>query len=110
LLAGINDWGGVSPVTPDHINPEAPWPEIERLAQWSAEVGYSLRERLTIYPEFISDKQGYLPEILQPSVQRLCGEDGYAIPFEKFSPSSRGEKNPAISHGKSKGENGKSRG
>ena len=110
LLAGINDWGGVSPVTPDHINPEAPWPEIERLAQWSAEVGYSLRERLTIYPEFISDKQGYLPEILQRFVQRLCGEDGYAIPFEKFSPSSRGEKNPAISHGKSKGENGKSRG
>ncbi|MEE8395852.1 MAG: 7,8-didemethyl-8-hydroxy-5-deazariboflavin synthase CofG [bacterium] len=84
LLAGINDWGGVSPVTPDHINPEAPWPEIELLARRSAEVGYSLRERLTVYPEFISRKAGFVPEPLQAAVARLADAEGYAIPYEKI--------------------------
>ncbi len=83
LLAGINDWGGVSPVTPDHINPEAPWPEIERLARHSAEVGYTLRERLTLYPEFVRGKPGFVPEALRPAVERLADAAGYAIPHEK---------------------------
>ncbi|MEW6582800.1 MAG: 7,8-didemethyl-8-hydroxy-5-deazariboflavin synthase CofG [Actinomycetota bacterium] len=52
LLAGINDWGGISPLTPDFINPEAPWPSLTRLADLCAQAGYELRERLTIYPEF----------------------------------------------------------
>jgi FO synthase len=55
LLAGINDWGGVSPLTPDFINPEAPWPQIDRLAASSREAGYELCERLTIYPEYVHD-------------------------------------------------------
>ena len=55
LLAGINDWGGVSPLTPDFINPEAPWPQIDRLAAISREAGYELCERLTIYPEYVHD-------------------------------------------------------
>ncbi len=54
LLAGINDWGGISPVTRDHINPEAPWPAIAELAAVSADAGFELRERLSIYPRFIS--------------------------------------------------------
>ena len=78
LLAGINDWGGVSPVTPDHINPEAPWPEIEELARRSAEVGYTLRERLTVYPEYIVDKPGFVPPHLEPAVLRLADHEGYA--------------------------------
>ena len=52
LAAGIDDWGGVSPLTPDHVNPERPWPHIEELASRSAEAGYLLRERLTIYPPY----------------------------------------------------------
>ncbi|MET7393599.1 bifunctional FO biosynthesis protein CofGH [Dactylosporangium sp. NPDC005572] len=52
LKAGIDDWGGVSPVTPDHVNPERPWPAIDELARRSAEAGFTLRERLTIYPEY----------------------------------------------------------
>jgi FO synthase len=52
LSAGINDWGGVSPVTPDHVNPEAPWPEISRLESESAAAGYQLVERLAVYPDF----------------------------------------------------------
>ena len=55
LLAGINDWGGISPLTPDFINPEAPWPDIDRLTQLCDEAGYRLRERLTIYPEYLRD-------------------------------------------------------
>jgi FO synthase len=53
LRAGIDDWGGVSPVTPDHVNPERPWPAIAELARASAGVGFTLRERLTVYPEYV---------------------------------------------------------
>ena len=50
LDAGINDWGGVSPVTPDHVNPEAPWPHLDRLERATAEAGLHLVERLAVYP------------------------------------------------------------
>ena len=53
LRAGIDDWGGVSPVTADHVNPERPWPAIDELAARSAEVGFTLRERLTAYPRYV---------------------------------------------------------
>jgi FO synthase len=53
LRAGIDDWGGVSPVTPDHVNPERPWPQIDALAEASARAGFTLRERLTLYPEYV---------------------------------------------------------
>jgi FO synthase len=52
LDAGIDDWGGVSPLTPDHVNPERPWPQIDDLAQRTAAGGFELRERLTIYPGY----------------------------------------------------------
>src|SRR3954463_3538197 len=53
LRAGIDDWGGVSPLTPDHVNPERPWPQIAELGERSAAAGFALRERLTVYPEYI---------------------------------------------------------
>jgi FO synthase len=53
LRAGIDDWGGVSPVTADHVNPERPWPAIDQLAARSAEAGFVLRERLTAYPKYV---------------------------------------------------------
>src|SRR5215469_13763604 len=55
LDAGIDDWGGVSPLTPDHVNPERPWPQIEELAARTAAAGFTLRERLTIYPGYIRE-------------------------------------------------------
>ncbi len=55
LRAGIDDWGGVSPLTPDHVNPERPWPDIDELAAHTAEAGFTLRERLTIYPPYIRE-------------------------------------------------------
>ena len=82
LLAGINDWGGISPVTPDHINPEAPWPLIDELARRSAEVGYVLRERLTLYPEYIREKEGFVPPSMQAAVVRLADAEGYAQPHD----------------------------
>jgi FO synthase len=55
LDAGIDDWGGVSPLTPDHVNPERPWPQIDDLAAITAAAGFTLRERLTIYPPYIRE-------------------------------------------------------
>jgi FO synthase len=55
LRAGIDDWGGVSPLTPDHVNPERPWPAIDELAARTAAAGFTLRERLTIYPPYIRE-------------------------------------------------------
>src|SRR5215510_8380469 len=55
LAAGIDDWGGVSPLTPDHVNPERPWPEIEELARRTGDAGMTLRERLTIYPPYLRE-------------------------------------------------------
>jgi len=77
LEAGINDWGGISPVTKDFINPEAAWPQISSLAARTAASGFVLRERLAIYPEFAS-RPGFVTERLQPHLHRLQGDDGYA--------------------------------
>jgi FO synthase len=76
LEAGINDWGGVSPLTPDFINPEAPWPTLQLLQEKSAQAGFDLRARLPIYPEFIHQGEKYLSGTLIPQVERLCGADG----------------------------------
>lgn len=76
LQAGINDWGGVSPVTKDFINPEAAWPQISTLATRSAEAGFVLRQRLAIYPEFAMQPRFLDPRVLE-HVMNFVGEDGY---------------------------------
>jgi FO synthase len=73
LLSGINDWGGISPLTPDFINPEAPWPNLGRLADLCAQAGYELRERLTIYPEYAAD-DAFLAEGLRERVRSMYEE------------------------------------
>jgi FO synthase len=75
LEAGINDWGGVSPLTPDFINPEAPWPALKLLQEKSAQAGFELRARLPIYPEYIRQGDRFLPPSLISHVERLCGAD-----------------------------------
>ncbi len=55
LEAGIDDWGGVSPLTPDHVNPERPWPQLDTLAELTAAAGFTLRERLTVYPPYLRE-------------------------------------------------------
>ena len=76
LEAGINDWGGVSPLTPDFINPEAPWPALRLLQEKSGQAGFELRARLPIYPQYILQGDKYLPPSLIPHIERLCGADG----------------------------------
>ncbi|MDI5971450.1 bifunctional FO biosynthesis protein CofGH [Streptomyces sp. SL13] len=75
IAAGIDDWGGVSPLTPDHVNPERPWPHIGQLSDRTAESGFTLRERLTIYPEFIARGEPWLDPRLLPHVRALADPD-----------------------------------
>lgn len=76
--AGINDWGGVSPLTPDHVNPEAPWPHLDELARETAVAGKFLEQRLTIYPAYASEPGRWLDEKLRSKVQRLVDGCGFA--------------------------------
>ncbi len=81
IAAGIDDWGGVSPLTIDHVNPERPWPEIEELAARSAAAGFELRERLCVYPEFVTRGEPWLDPRLLPHVRALADpETGLANP------------------------------
>jgi FO synthase len=82
LDAGIDDWGGVSPVTIDHVNPEAPWPEVERLREATRSRGLELAPRLPVYPEYL-DSEWVDPRVLGPALARadslgLGREDGWA--------------------------------
>jgi 7,8-didemethyl-8-hydroxy-5-deazariboflavin synthase CofG subunit len=77
LEAGINDWGGISPVTKDFINPEAAWPQISRLRSETKSRGFTLRERLALYPEFLS-RENFLSPRVRAKAERLALEGGYA--------------------------------
>jgi FO synthase len=77
LAAGINDWGGISPVTKDFINPEAAWPQIRTLEENCAAAGFILRERLALYPEFI-DRPGFVSARVQLALRHHLGESNYA--------------------------------
>jgi FO synthase len=78
LRAGINDWGGVSPITRDHVNPEAPWPELARLAAATAQEGKRLLPRLPIYPAFALQPERWLAPVLWTPVLRAIDATGYA--------------------------------
>jgi FO synthase len=78
LDAGINDWGGVSPLTPDFINPEAPWPHLRDVEQRTRSKGCELRQRLPVYPEFIAASMAGASELLQNRLSSLADERGYA--------------------------------
>lgn len=79
LDAGIDDWGGISPVTQDHVNPEAPWPEIALMEEVCAAYGRPLVERLTIYPRFVAtDVREWIDPALRPAVLKLSDAEGLA--------------------------------
>ena len=79
LDAGIDDWGGISPVTQDHVNPEAPWPEIALMEEVCAAYGRPLVERLTIYPRFVAtDEREWIDPALRPAVLKLSDAEGLA--------------------------------
>ncbi|MGV9936868.1 bifunctional FO biosynthesis protein CofGH [Streptomyces olivaceoviridis] len=79
--AGIDDWGGVSPLTIDHVNPERPWPQIDELTERSRAAGFELRERLCVYPEFVRRGEPWLDPRLRPHVSALADPvTGLALP------------------------------
>jgi FO synthase len=92
LESGIDDWGGVSPVTIDHVNPEAPWPEIERLRAATEAHGFELAPRLPIYPEFVADLERWADPRIAREVLRhadasgLAREEGWAAGSSEQSP------------------------
>ena len=77
LDGGINDWGGISPVTKDFINPEAAWPQIARLEKETEARGFVLRERLALYPEFVS-RENFLSPCVRKRLNALAASDGFA--------------------------------
>ena len=80
IAAGINDWGGVSPVTRDHVNPEAPWPALDHLARETAAAGKVLAPRLAIYPEYAREPERWLDPALRTPVLRAMDGEGLARP------------------------------
>ena len=78
--AGIDDWGGVSPVTPDHVNPERPWPELDVLAARTAAAGHELTERLCVYPEYVRKPDPWLAGRMRGPVLALADAEGLARP------------------------------
>ncbi|MCC5950498.1 MAG: bifunctional FO biosynthesis protein CofGH [Acidimicrobiia bacterium] len=94
LRAGIDDWGGVSPVTADHVNPERPWPALERLAQQTEAAGHVLAPRLTIYPEMVLDPERWLAPSLRFAVadrsnaEGLGRDDPRAVHVQRLAPPS----------------------
>ena len=80
LLAGNNDWGGVSPLTKDFINPEAAWPEVAALRAITAEAGFELRERLALFPDYAASGRWYPSAAVANRAAQLIADDGYVRP------------------------------
>ncbi len=78
IAAGIDDWGGVSPVTPDHVNPERPWPALDVLRDATEAAGKTLAPRLTVYPEYVRDPEPWLDPSVRFAVLRLSDSEGLA--------------------------------
>jgi 7,8-didemethyl-8-hydroxy-5-deazariboflavin synthase CofG subunit len=77
--AGLNDWGGISPLTPDHINPERPWPGLAELRRRTEAAGHELRERLAVYPEYTT-REAFMDERLRARVAKLVDREGFVRP------------------------------
>ena len=103
VRAGINDWGGVSPVTPDHVNPEAPWPHLADLARATDAAGRELVERLALTPTYATQPEMWTDPAITPRIRRLTDSRGFARPDNWYAGSGtplpptavRGEPKPA---------------
>ncbi|MEV5763829.1 bifunctional FO biosynthesis protein CofGH [Micromonospora sp. NPDC052213] len=98
LRAGIDDWGGVSPLTPDHVNPERPWPHVDELARQTEKSGFTLRERLTIYPEYVRAGDPWLDPRLLPHVGALA-DPATGLAVEEARPVGRPWQEPDETYG-----------
>jgi FO synthase len=98
ICAGISDWGGISPVTPDHVNPERPWPHVDALGRATANAGKILIERLAIYPKYARDTRRWVDVQLRTSVLRASDADGFAR-ADNWTPGAIGKPSHAPSAG-----------
>jgi FO synthase len=78
IEAGVNDLGGISPLTPDFVNPEAPWPHLDELEQELAAMGKHLEQRLTLYPDYVRKAKAWVDPVLLPRILQLADGQGYA--------------------------------
>jgi FO synthase len=92
VAAGLNDWGGVSPVTIDHVNPESPWPEIAALAARTAEAGKVLVQRLPAYPTYVRAAEQWISPAVAPRLRQASDAEGWARE-DRWSP---GELTPPV--------------
>jgi 7,8-didemethyl-8-hydroxy-5-deazariboflavin synthase len=76
VSVGINDWGGISPVTIDYVNPEHPWPPIEHVNRETSREGFLLKARLPVYPEFLKNGRSYISQRVRPSIEALSDDEG----------------------------------
>ncbi len=118
LDAGINDWGGVSPVTIDHVNPEAPWPEVELLRDAAEERGLATSPRLAVYPEYVAELECWCDDVVSTAVRRrsdalgLAREGAWApgetgpLPPANGGPSRRAASDPEVRRALAKRELG----
>ena len=93
--AGINDWGGISPVTIDHVNPEAPWPHLENLEAQTARAGKILTQRLPIYPSYLKHRAEWLDTSLRTPVLRAADSEGFAR-ADSWSPGAQTRPTPMV--------------
>ena len=100
IAAGINDWGGISPVTPDHVNPEAPWPAITELAERTAAAGKILVHRLPIYPLYLRDLATWTAPEIATQARRLSDAEGFARD-DNWAPGTKVAPPLAMVHGRS---------
>jgi FO synthase len=102
VRAGVDDWGGVSPLTADHVNPERPWPHVDDLAARTAELGFELRERLTAHPEFVRAADTWIDPGLREAVSALAdSETGLAADPRRPNSSKTGAQTPESAPGAS---------
>ncbi|MBW9110438.1 7,8-didemethyl-8-hydroxy-5-deazariboflavin synthase CofG [Microbacterium trichothecenolyticum] len=100
VRAGADDWGGVSPLTADHVNPERPWPHLDDLSARTAELGFILRERLTVHPEFVNKPSFWIDPALHAPVAALAAADGLAADVAPTPHVSAGSRFPLVWDGR----------
>lgn len=94
VAAGIDDWGGVSPLTADHVNPERPWPQVDALAAATTAAGFTLRERLTVHDHYIRARDEWIDPALHPAVTSLTAGNDVSPPAHGVSRAQRRSQRP----------------
>ncbi|WP_285313484.1 7,8-didemethyl-8-hydroxy-5-deazariboflavin synthase CofG [Pseudarthrobacter sp. fls2-241-R2A-168] len=103
VRAGIDDWGGVSPLTADHVNPERPWPNLDNLAVRTADLGFSLRERLTAHPGYLAKADKWLDPAIVPATMALADPASFLARVQIDGTTTRPQARPDLSQAESAG-------